>query len=199
MSIEPGLQPTFTGKRIDPFDMKPDDVCIEDIAHHLSQFNRYNGATPYPYSVAQHALLVADILMLHGAPPLLEYAGLHHDDSETWLGDMTTPIKHSAISEGYRAVEWRVMRLVEAVFELPYGLTEHDMVKWADNEALQREWYSLIEPNGRPTPPGCREMAPDAVETRFLERAAKLERQLHPLATEMGLIPPPGPARWGSD
>lgn len=176
--IDPHRIPTYTGKRIDPFDMSCADICIEDIAHHLSLANRYVGATEYPYSVGQHSLLVMDILFLHGAPPLVELAGGLHDASETWLGDVVTPIKVNPMSDAYRAVESRVQRLVEAVFWLPYGATEADIVKWADNEALQREWYSLIEPNGHPTPPGCREMAPKQVEERFLERIASLDAQM---------------------
>jgi hypothetical protein len=174
--IDPERQPTFTGKQVDPFDIRPEDVCIEDVAHHLSQINRYNGATPYPYSVGQHALLVADLLMHIGAPVIVELAGLHHDDSEIWLGDMTTPLKHNAMAEGYREVENRAMRVVEAVFGLPYGSTEADIVKWADNEALQREWWSLIEPNGLRTPPGVLPMESYNVEDAFLLRAAQLDR-----------------------
>lgn len=174
--IDPERQPTFTGKQVDPFDMVPDDVCIEDIAHHLSLACRYNGAVPYHYSVGQHSLLVADLLMLHGADPRLELAGLLHDASEAYLGDVTTPIKRNSMSEGYRKVEWHAMRVVEAVFGLPYGLTEADRVKWADNEALEREWWSLIEPNGLPTPPGVTEMRPRNVEDAFLLRAATLDR-----------------------
>lgn len=176
--IDPTRQPTFTGKAVDPFDMKVDDVCVEDIAHHLSLINRYNGATPYPYSVAQHVILVTDILFLAGAPLRTQSAGLHHDDSETWLGDLTTPIKHNPMSEAYRGAEWRVMRLIEAVFELPYGSTDSDIVKWADQEALEREWWTLIEPDGRKTPPSLEKWSPEKAEELYLHRVAELDRML---------------------
>jgi hypothetical protein len=174
--IAPDRQPTFTGKFIDPFAMTPEDVCIEDIAHHLSQFNRYNGATPYPYSVGQHSLVVADQLFLAGAKPRIELAGLLHDASEAYLGDVTTPIKRNPISDGYREVESAVQRLIEAVFGLPYGSTESDIVKWADEAALHREWWCLIEPDGRDTPPGVAEMRPRHVEDLFLQRYETLAR-----------------------
>lgn len=35
---------------------------ISDIAHHLSQINRYTGAARRPLSVAEHSLLVCEIL-----------------------------------------------------------------------------------------------------------------------------------------
>lgn len=173
--LDPTRQPTFTGKRVDPFNMTPDDVCIEDIAHHLSQVNRYNGATPYPYSVGQHSLLVADLLMIGGAGPRVELAGLLHDASEAYINDVTTPVKYNAMSEGYRELEWRLQRLVEAVFDLPYGLTEADIVKWADKEATEREWSTWIEPNGHRTPPGLLEMDPRNVEDAFLLRVGQLD------------------------
>ncbi len=176
--IDPELQPTFTGKKINPFAMKVDDIDVLDIAHHLSQINRYNGATPYPYSVGQHAVLVCDLLRWHGANSRVQFAGLHHDDSEVWLGDVTTPIKRAELSEGYRALEWGVMRLVEAVFELPYGLTEADIVKWADNEALEREWWTLIEPDPARTSISVREMTPGRAECLFLERHFDLAGKL---------------------
>ncbi len=51
---------TFTGKRVDPFNMKPEDVEIEHIAHALSTINRFCGSAREPYSVAQHSLLVEE-------------------------------------------------------------------------------------------------------------------------------------------
>ena len=173
--LDPARQPTFTGKRIDPFNMTPDDMCIEDIAHHLSQVNRYNGATEYPYSVGQHSLLVADLLMVGGASPRVELAGALHDGSEAYINDVTTPVKYNAMSEEYRALEWRLQRLVEAVFDLPYGLTEADIVKWADKKATEREWQWFIEHSERRCPPGLAKMDPRHVEDLFLQRIATLD------------------------
>ena len=43
---------TYTGKVIDPLNVKPDDICIEDIAHGLSVLCRYNGLCYKFYSFA---------------------------------------------------------------------------------------------------------------------------------------------------
>jgi uncharacterized protein len=179
--LDPTRQPTFTGKRIDPFHMSPDDVCIEDIAHHLSQVNRYNGATEYPYSVGQHSLLVADILLLGGASPRVELAGMLHDGSEAYINDVTTPVKYNAMSEAYRELEWGLQRLIEAVFDLPYGLTEADIVKWADKSATEREWVWFIERSAAKCPPGLAKMAPEHVEAAFLSRIQVLDAQIRQL------------------
>lgn len=45
---------TFTGRRFYPLDPRPEDVCLEDIAHALSLICRYNGHSRFFYSVAEH-------------------------------------------------------------------------------------------------------------------------------------------------
>lgn len=56
----------------------------------LARINRWNGAPHLPYTVAQHAALVAQRMRdLHG--PLAARAGLHHDDHEIFLSDIPFP------------------------------------------------------------------------------------------------------------
>ena len=72
------------------------DISALDIAHSLAQTNRFNGHTARPYSVAEHSLLVAELLErdfgVHDSAALL--AALLHDGHEAYTGDMPTPIKH---------------------------------------------------------------------------------------------------------
>ena len=53
----------LSGRRLDLLDPTPVDIEIEDIAHGLAFVARWNGQTrgDYPYSVAEHALLVERI------------------------------------------------------------------------------------------------------------------------------------------
>ena len=53
-------QRMLSGRRLDLLDPSPVDIEIEDIAHGLSFVARWNGQTvgEYPYSVAEHSLLV---------------------------------------------------------------------------------------------------------------------------------------------
>ena len=46
---------TYTGKYFNAFDPLPELICIEDIAHALSQQPRYAGHLPQFYSVASKA------------------------------------------------------------------------------------------------------------------------------------------------
>ena len=47
---------TFSGIHMSPADPRPEEICIEDIAHALSLMTRANGHFPVFYSVAQHSL-----------------------------------------------------------------------------------------------------------------------------------------------
>lgn len=64
---------------------------LHDIAHHLAQINRFNGACARPYSVAEHSLLVERIGQQRGASPITRLALLMHDAHEAYAGDATRP------------------------------------------------------------------------------------------------------------
>ena len=84
---------TFTGTGFDVFNPRPEDVRLEDIAHHLALTNRFGGATPVPYSVAQHAVSVGRLVLQISGDPLWALQGLHHDSAEAYVGDQRRPIK----------------------------------------------------------------------------------------------------------
>lgn len=96
---------TYTGRQFWPLAPKAADVCIEDIAHALSQKCRYAGHTHSFYSVAEHSVYVS-----RHVPPALALWGLLHDASETYLPDVPRPIKASL--PGFRDIEARVMRAI---------------------------------------------------------------------------------------
>lgn len=81
-----------------PFNLKRIDeanISALDIAHSLAQTNRFNGHTCRPYSVAEHSLLVAELLErqfgVRDSAALL--AALLHDGHEAYTGDVPTPVK----------------------------------------------------------------------------------------------------------
>lgn len=114
----------LSGRRLDLLDPSPLDVEIEDIALGLSRVARWNGQTigPHGFSVAQHAVLVAD-LVGSAAPPGLQLAALLHDASEYVTSDLITPFK-AAIGPAYKALEKRVEAAVFLRFGLPAELPE---------------------------------------------------------------------------
>lgn len=148
-------QRMLSGRRLDLLDPSPLDVEIEDIALGLSRVARWNGQTigAHGFSVAQHALLVVDLLVARekAASPRLRLAALLHDASEYVTSDLITPFK-AAVGGEYKAVERRLQRAVHLRFGLPGDLPPlwKTAVKQADQtaaylEAVQLAGFSATE------------------------------------------------------
>jgi hypothetical protein len=101
------------GPRTMSQDARP--VCIEDIAHHLSQINRFTGAATRPYSVAEHSLLCADIAAHEGAAVGLQMAMLMHDAHEAYTTDLSSPAKVAVNSYSMGTVGIQAWSLFEDV------------------------------------------------------------------------------------
>ena len=115
-------QRMLSGRRLDLLDPTPLDVEVEDIAHGLAFVARWNGQTrgDWPYSVAEHSLLVVDILERAdpGATARDRLTALLHDAPEYVIGDMISPVK-AAVGPGYGALDDRLQMAVHIRFGLP--------------------------------------------------------------------------------
>jgi len=137
-------QRMLSGRRLDLLDPQPADIAVEDIAHGLARVARWNGQTlgDHAFSVAQHALVVADIA---GAlEPACErrwlLAALLHDAPEYVIGDLISPFK-AAVGLDYKAFERRLLRAIHLAFNLPEDLPEPvaAQIKHADRIAAYFE------------------------------------------------------------
>ena len=103
------------------FDPTPVDIEIEDIAHGLSFVARWNGQTHgvYPYSVAEHSLLVERIFLALYPKCAVKWqlAALLHDAPEYVIGDMISPVK-AAVGPGYEVLDDRLSRAIHLRFGL---------------------------------------------------------------------------------
>jgi 5'-nucleotidase len=109
---------TSTGAYFDILDTTPEMVCIEDIAHSLSQANRFTGHTKFPYPVSQHSRLGSYLV-----PTKYALRFLLHDASEAYLGDMNRPLKHfTTAGVEYRKVE----AILQGVIYNKFGLLAED-------------------------------------------------------------------------
>ena len=118
---------------------------VVDIVTVLAHMPRFGAKTQHPWSVAQHAVLVADLV----AGPYQEEA-LHHDDHEALLGDVVTPMK-AALGQVYREMEDLADRAVRLAWKLgPRDPGSIDPVREADAEALELERQLLLAPSMRP-------------------------------------------------
>lgn len=144
---------TATGRTFDLVHPLPSMVCIEDIAHHLATINRYTGAARRPMSVAEHALLVVEILErdLGVRNPMILRAGQHHDSHEAYLNDDSGPKKRMlrllwAIN--FAEVEAPIKAAVEQHFGIAAAAIEHHaLIKRADNIAYATEARDLMPPH----------------------------------------------------
>lgn len=125
---------TFSGRRLNPLLIMPGDVVIEDLAHALALVNRFGGQSRFPISVAQHSVLVS--LLCEGTPD--DLAGLLHDGSEAYLGDMTKWLKMTPEMEPYRTAEARAQDSVFVAFNIP--VRSFPTVEWADRMAVRYEF-----------------------------------------------------------
>ena len=155
-------QRMLSGRRLDLLDPTPVDIEIEDIAHGLAFVARWNGQTrgDWPYSVAEHSLLVEQIYGRLGDPPAKwRLAALLHDAPEYVIGDMISPVKAS-VGPGYGEMDMRLTAAVHLRFGLPavLPLAIKKAIKVADKvsawlEAVQISGFTEGEANrffGRP-------------------------------------------------
>lgn len=175
---------TFSGVQFWPFDPHPDDIHIVDIAHALSRVCRYGGHCLDWYSVAQHSIMVSEIV-----PPRLALHALLHDAEEAYTGDMIRPIKHG-LREATPAFDEMADRLtftIRRAFALStLTAAEEDAIKSADNHALSTERRDLVIATGRewrvtkshpPLATKIVTMERDAAEAAFLARWRLLRRE----------------------
>ena len=134
---------TVSGRYVEPLDLHPDSVDVDDIAHSLACQCRFNGHTRAFYSVAEHSIRVARLL----APdPVLELWGLMHDASEAYLCDLPRPLKHASGDFGdlYRDAETKATVAIAEALDLPLlktrGLRD---IKKADLTLLATEKRDL--------------------------------------------------------
>lgn len=84
-----------SGRYVDVYRPDPATLSEPDIARALSFTCRYGGHVKRFYSVAEHALLVYDLLRWQGADDRLLLAALFHDAAEAYLGDVPSPLKYA--------------------------------------------------------------------------------------------------------
>ena len=129
---------TSGGRRFNLLNPCAADVALEDIAHALALTPRFGGHCTQFLSVAQHSILVADLVGVHAPGKLAQQVALLHDASEAYLVDMPAPIKRHL--PDFKIIEDRVQDTVFKAFGLSQTAREiKPIVKAADTLALQWE------------------------------------------------------------
>lgn len=150
--VDPGSYPMGTRSgAFFPFDPDPEDVRIEDIARSLSRMPRYLGHTERRYTVLEHSLVLAEMLMEHGTkwsftthrPDTIIRAGMPelqevvlHDAAEAYSHDLIVPLKRG-LNGLLQCIEDRILDAIFEHFDLSPGLSSY--TKFLDFEALLLE------------------------------------------------------------
>lgn len=164
---------TFTGRVVDPLDLRPDKVNIIDIAHSLSLQCRFTGHVKWHYSVGQHSVLCAEFGRARlKVDKQVQLELLLHDASEAYCADLARPVKHAAgLGDAFRAVEDRIQKVVAERFGLTFPFSA--VVHKVDNVLLAAEQRQLMPrfrhvPAPMPYPFTIEQWQPEHTEDRFL-------------------------------
>ncbi len=96
----PKVFATASGRLVDVNNFKAEDVCLDDIAHHLAKLQRFNGAPPIDvsYTVGEHCInlyqfiiQIPDIVKERNTE--IAKLAMLHDASEAYLNDIVSPVK----------------------------------------------------------------------------------------------------------
>lgn len=131
------------GRAINFLNPDPSDFQPEEIARSLALENRYAGSYG-PYSVAQHACLVAGVVAALDGDARQQLGALHHDDTEAVTGDLPRPVK--SFCSDFREIERRLSRAVDLRFMVD---TSDPLIKQADQQVFRCEVERLVPAQDR--------------------------------------------------
>ena len=138
---------TFSGRYVDLVDPSPACIELQDVMMGLANQCRYSGQIHF-FSVAEHAVMVSRRLERQGFDAWIQLKGLHHDDSEFLLGDVTRPLK-GLFQPLYEELTKRMDQAIIEALKLPFESLEDPAVKQADNWSAYVEARHLLPSRGR--------------------------------------------------
>lgn len=154
---------TAEGLEFDYANPRPSQVSLGDIAHGLSMTCRFGGHTSRFYSVAEHSVIVSQIVEGWGEGLNEQLGGLFHDGHEAYLGDVPTPMKR-LLGESYRKLVGPANYAIAAALDLDVMSFDCEPVREADHASLFLEAAELLPvgPDADPPP------VPPDIEVRCL-------------------------------
>ena len=176
----PYLQ-TVSGRWVNPFDPDPSQLDAGDIARALANQCRFGGHSRVFYSVAQHSVIVSQLVEQRSGDVEDVFAALMHDATEAYLGDMPHPLKHrSPLGAAFKQAEDHLERAIRERFGIKPDVAE---IKRADRALLATErrafsaedWHWPELEGVQPLELELTAWSPDRAAQAFAERYAELE------------------------
>lgn len=163
---------TASGRK---FSIHKMDIDIDDIAEALSHIFRYNGHMQQSWSVAQHSIVVSDIVGTHSSDKKVVLSALLHDASEAYLPDVPSPFKSRL--RDYVYLEGIILREIFKKFglEFPYS----DIVHKVDKRIADWEMFSFRpewKEHKRDYKLALSPQPPSVCKAMFLDRFAALSK-----------------------
>jgi 5'-deoxynucleotidase YfbR-like HD superfamily hydrolase len=136
------VQSISNGSYFDLDNMDRNTIDIRTVAQSLSRIPRFLGHTEVAYSVAQHSVMVSDLVRSYD--PRVRLAALMHDAHESITGDITTPVKqYLRQSSAWKKLEHRLEDFFATTFSYDVDVAHGELVKEADNMALWIERQAI--------------------------------------------------------
>jgi hypothetical protein len=145
------------GRPVDLLHPRPGDFRIEVVARALAGKFRWCGAAACPgghVTVAQHCIMVSDLLERWGERVSIQRAGLLHELDEVFLPDMPSPLKHSPEMAFWRHLAERHRKAGARAFGLLRGQRASETIHRADVILRLSEWKYVL---GMPPAPDWNE------------------------------------------
>lgn len=132
---------TFSGFKFDLIEPDPDSIDIFDISHSLSNKCRFGGHTNRFYSVAEHSILLSELIITDNI--YLKLIALLHDAEEAYTGDVTQPLK--ALLDGFSLIAGNIRRRIFKKFDIAYpGDDEKQLIKDIEYRLILTERKVLL-------------------------------------------------------
>jgi 5'-nucleotidase len=176
----PYLQ-TVSGRWVNPFDPDPEQLDAGDIARALANQCRFGGHSRAFYSVAQHSVIVSQLVEARGGDAEDAFAALMHDATEAYLGDMPHPLKHrSPLGAAFREAEGRLEAALRRRFSIKGDVPQIKPVDRAllatERRAFSAEDWHWPELDGvEPLDLELEAWSPDEAAEAFARRYAELD------------------------
>jgi hypothetical protein len=176
----PYLQ-TVSGRWVNPFDPDPEQLDSGDIARALANQCRFGGHCRVFYSVAQHSVIVSQLVEERGGDSDEAFAALMHDATEAYLGDMPHPLKHrSPLGAAFKQAEDHLERALRDRFgikpDVPAIKAADRALLATERRAFSAETWHWPELQGvEPLALELRAWSPDEAADAFTRRYAELD------------------------
>lgn len=130
---------TVSKKKFFPTNPNIDDIDISDIAHALSYIPRANGHFKTFHSVAQHSIECCLEAIKRNYTTRVCLACLLHDGAESYMSDVTTPVKDKL--DIYKKYEDNLINMIYQKYIGELTDEELSLVYKVDKDLLYHEFY----------------------------------------------------------